>query len=263
MEPERDQLKDTYRLCGLGFAINGLAMVLLTIDTISHTIFFTEILRTFRVPDWFWLFETSGWKWLIGAPISWFSLLGTYLLWGRWLEPSWQRRAGLLVVLNLADLVIWSMQYTEELGLGPKFMGHDWLVINTAAAMAWAELALTASLAADVCAHLGAVEVQDSARATRALIASATIFWFLNFFQRTDWNAGWPLLQARFSLELVFLFTGVLFLRSIAVTKVMLLSLTAARECFREVREMDLADRAQDPLISRSEAETELLPGQA
>jgi hypothetical protein len=80
--------------------------------------------------------------WLVGAPITWGSLVGSYLLWGRWSEPSWQRRAGLLVLMNGFDLLTWFLHNAEALGLpsDPQLQRllteHAWFLTSLTRALA-------------------------------------------------------------------------------------------------------------------------------
>ena len=101
MEQEREQERQTYRLCRLGFAILSFALVIACLSTLL------TLLALLGGRPLVPLLQNSPlWKW-VDAPIVWGSLVGTYLLWGRWDNPSWQRRSGLLVVMGVVDVVLW------------------------------------------------------------------------------------------------------------------------------------------------------------
>ncbi len=119
MDLERERQRQTYQLCRLGFAILSLALLLACFSSLLYlTPFFVG-----RGPVvWFRQMSWSRW---IDAPIVWGSLVGTYLLWGRWSEPGWQRRAGLLVLMGLVDAVLWFLEHGADLGLRLSEVGHE------------------------------------------------------------------------------------------------------------------------------------------
>ena len=116
MEPEHEQRAADLQLCRLGFAILSFALVLAC---------FTEILEPARacsaapglvLPG---SADVGCWHW-IDAPVVWGSLIGTYLLWGRWSDPGWQRRSGLLMVMALVDAVLWLLDHGDDLACGQR-----------------------------------------------------------------------------------------------------------------------------------------------
>src|SRR3954471_19020951 len=110
MDQERDQQRRTYEICRLGFGIVSIALVLACLSTV---VWLTGQFVGRRAIAW--IIQTPLWRWL-DAPIVWGSLVGSYLLWGRWSEPGWQRRTGLLVLMCVCDAVLWFLDHGEALG---------------------------------------------------------------------------------------------------------------------------------------------------
>src|SRR3954470_15133152 len=98
MEQEREEQRRTYVLCRLGFAILSIALALACISwalSMAGFLLFPIVGRIRRSAFLYW----------VDPPLGWGSLVGTYLLWGRWSHPSWQSRSGLLLVMGLVDLI--------------------------------------------------------------------------------------------------------------------------------------------------------------
>src|SRR5262249_32730053 len=103
MDLEREKLRVTYQVCRLGFGLLTVALGLACFTSIL------PLLANFH-RDLFFLYIRilrSSWYPWISVPITWGGLVGVTLLWGRWDHPSWQRRAGLLLVMNLVDGALW------------------------------------------------------------------------------------------------------------------------------------------------------------
>lgn len=229
MDLEREQLQLRYRLCGLGFSIAGIALGLLCISSaLNLVVFLTGDM-------WLWnLQEQNWWAWLVGAPITCGALLGSYLLWGRWTDTSWQRRAGLLVLLNLFDFCIWAIYQGEMLGLRMGHLRHDWLINNLISAFGWIEFLLFVSLAAEVSAHLGMANATEAGRSASKFAIAGLFVSFLFFVTLTDWSAGWPLGPAIQGNPLAYLMLlGFFFLRTICSLQVAALCLVAGQYCRR------------------------------
>ena len=256
MDNERERERRTYQLCRLGFAILSISLVIACL---------TELLvlpRHFGVrpfvpglrSSWFWIW--------IDAPVVWGCLVGAYLFWGRWTHPGWQRRAGLLVLLSLADIVLWFLNHGDDLGLRLDQVGHEWLRYNLGPALGWAEFALIASLACDVMVHLGVEQAAETGKATRSLAATGAIIWMMYFCQLTNWHA-WPLMIRRpvpiaqtFLLDL-----GWTMIWTITLIQVTALAIAATRQCSNVIAEMDREDADRDPLKPVSERDFGLLSG--
>jgi hypothetical protein len=262
MDLEPELPRSRYRLCAAGFALTALAMGLLCLDAALHLLFLlTRDLRIAAIGDQSW------YTWLVGAPITWGSLIGSYLLWGRWSEPSWQRRSGLLVLMNGFDLLTWFLHNAEALGLpfDPQLQRllteHAWFLATLTRALGWAELAVCASLATDVLVHLERPGAPAAGQSARIFIAAGAAALVLSFLLQTDWdrNRLWPLARQPIMTPSIFLMTLVSsFLLTVSSLQVTALSFEASRFCRRLLAEWRQADqRPHDLLRSRSESESD------
>jgi hypothetical protein len=262
MDLEPETPRSRYHLCAAGFALTALALGLLCLDAALHLLFLmTRDFRIAAVGDHPW------YPWLVGAPITWGSLIGSYLLWGRWPEPSWQRRAGLLVLMNGFDLLTWFFHNAELLGLpsNPQLQRllaeHAWFLANLTHALGWAELAVFASLATDVLVHLERPGAPAAGQSARIFIAAGAVALVLSFLLQTDWdrNRLWPLASKRFVTPPIYLMIlASSFLLTVASLQVTALSFEASRFCRRLLAEWRQADQRQHDLLrSRSESESD------
>jgi hypothetical protein len=254
MDQEREQERQTYRLCRLGFGIISFALVIACFSTLLS------------LPGHFggraflpWLRNTTWWVW-VDAPVVWGSLIGSYLLWGRWNHAAWQRRAGLLVLMGLVDAVLWLSEHGQDLGLRTGDIGHPWLRQNIGQALGWAEFALMASLSCEVLIHLGVNQAAETGKATRSLAATGAVVWLLFFCLMTDWRV-WPLRLNRLSMETLLLDLGSTMIWTITLIQVTALSIAATRQCGEVLLEMEREDVHNDPLRSPSESFPSVLQG--
>jgi hypothetical protein len=256
-ETARERERLTYQLCRLGFGLLSVALVLACLET------FLDLPRQFGGrPLLPWLMHTSAWHWL-DVPIVWGSLIGTYFLWGRWNDPSWQRRTGLLLVMSMVDAILWGVRHAEELGLGLGDADHLWLRIHLGQALGWAEFALMASLSCDVMVHLGVVQAAETGRATRSLATTGASIWMALFLLRTDWAKGWPLQfrHNRFFFHGLLLDLGWNMIWTITLIQVTALAIAAARQCSAVLAEMALEDQQLDVFKPRSEDDFGIVSG--
>jgi hypothetical protein len=251
MDPERDEQRHCYRMCWAAFALLSVGHVLFCLDMTLELLAFPLIPGNRDLQG---LLSSPWWDYLVGAPITWISLVGSYLLWGRWLEPTWQRRAGLLVVMNLADAILWTLHHGDDLGLRLGGIGHEWFRYALARALGWAEFALMASLASDVAAHLGREDAAEAGTMARSCTFVGAALWGLWFFVTTDWHRGWPLARGpmRF-LELWLLMFGWQILLTVVLYQVTALCISACRLCGQELTAMAREDEQHDLLRSPSE----------
>jgi hypothetical protein len=253
---EREQLRKTYQLCGMGFGINAFALVLACFTS-------TVSLFSFIQPDLVrWINSLFWFKWL-EAPIVWGSLIGTTLLWGRWDHVSWQRRTGLLLLMCLVDVASWFVKHGPPIGLNAGDVGHEWLRDNLGEALGWGEFALLSSLSCDYLVHLGVDHARDSDKSTRSMAVTGALVWLLFFCQQTNWGAGWPLQHRRFGgLEAMLLWQGVLLIWTITLIQVTALVISATRQSSHVIAEIDHEDQENDLLRSRSDsrAASDLVP---
>jgi hypothetical protein len=249
MDLQREQERRTYSLCRLGFGFLAFALIVAAVTTlIAMPRFFI-----FR-PLFQGLMDSALWRWS-DTPVVWGSLIGVYFLWGRWTDPSWQRRSGLLLLMSIVDLVLWFLTHGESLGLRLGNFGHQWLRNHIGEALGWAEFALMASLTCDVLIHLGVPRAAETGRATRSLAATGALLWMLLFFQMTNWQT-WPLEGGRFrNIEMYLIFLGWNMIWTITLIQVTALTIAATRQCTAVIAEMDRQDQTHDLLKLPSEHE--------
>jgi hypothetical protein len=247
-DQEREQLRKTYQLCRVGFGIIAVALVLACLPSVLW------LFTTFDRAMVGWILDSRWYHW-IDTPIVWCSLIGTTLLWGRWNHPSWQRRAGLLLIMGLADIAIWFLDQGETLGFRHVELGGHWFRQNLGQALGWGEFALLSSLSCDYLVHLGIEHASDSDKSTRSMAVTGAMVWMLLFCQLTNWHAGWPLQQKLIrNLETLLLFHGFQLIWAITLIQVTALVISAAGQSSRVLAEMDREDNDLDPLRSRSDA---------
>lgn len=247
MDWDVEDERPRYRLCGTGFALLGLALGLLCIDgMLDLASLFTGH------PAVHALREDRLWTWLVGAPITWGSLIGSLLLLGRWPEATWRRRAGLLALMNSVDLVSWFLSHNEDLGLGLGRIPHPWLRMHVTMALGWAELSLIAALAGDVSTRLGMGPARDAARAARAFAIFGALAWGFWFLGQTRWSR-WPLGPRGLTPETLVAMVGSLLLLVVTSFQVTVLCILASRQCRQVVRDLNRQADGHDLLRSRSE----------
>jgi hypothetical protein len=252
MDLEREEVRRQYRLCRIGFAFVALGVGLLCLSDACFSAFL--LTGKWQILE---LLRTSWWDWLVGSPITWCTVVGSYFLWARAADPSWQRRAGALLVMNLIDLILWTISHEEPLGLRLGDLGNPWFRQALASGMGWVEFMLFASLAAELSAHLGKAEAPQAHLAARSVATIGLVFWLLSFLSQTDWKGGWPLVQQPPKppgLEPLLFLLGASVLTAITSFQVAALCLGASRQCARVLAEMDEQDGAHDLLSSRSES---------
>lgn len=252
MDEEREKQRQTYQICRLGFGVLSLTLGLACVSMV------VDLGGWFFVPMR-WIVHTPLWHWL-GVPIVWGSLLGAYLLWGRWSNSGWQARTGLLLLMCVVDAFLWLLEHGDELGLRLTDVGHEWLRMGIGQALSWPEFALIASLSCDLLAHLGVDQARDAGKATRSLAATGAVVWFLFFVEQTVWRLGWPLQRRGIdSLEALLLYFGFTMIWIIILIQVTALTMAASRQAAGIVREMDAEDATHDLLKPPSDGEFDLL----
>jgi hypothetical protein len=252
MDLEREELRKTYQICWQGFGILTIALGLA-----SLTAFLPLLWHVY--PDFCARIFAAKWYQWLDIPITWGSLLGVTMLWGRFNHPGWQRRVGLLLVMSLTDVGLWVLDHGVALGLAEGDFGHEWLRMNVGQALGWAEFALMAGLSCDYLEHLGVPYARESGKTTRSMAATGAVLWLLMFCERSDWRSGWPLVPHPFrSIEEYLLSQASHLVWAITILQVTILALSATRRSTEVLREMQLEDETNDPLKTRSEWTSEL-----
>jgi hypothetical protein len=256
MDFDREQLRRTYEVSRVGFGVLSLALALACVTSLVP-------LLGHLYPEFCLGLMRAKWYRSLDVPITWGSLLGVTMLWGRFEHPGWQRRVGLLLVMSLADAGLWLLDHGDALGLAEGNIGHEWLRGNVGQALGWAEFALMAGLSCDYLEHLGVEYARESGRSTRSMAAFGAILWLLLFCQRTNWSAGWPLAEHRIrSLEEYLLLQASNLIWTITLLQVTALVISAAKRSGRVLAEMQLEDESDDPFQPTSKPGEELdVPG--
>ena len=251
---EREQIRKTYQLCRLGFFFLAAALSVACFESLLDLV--GRFDHGHGLLTWIHGFDWYQW---LGTPITWASAIGAILLWGRWNHTSWQRRAGLFLLMNLADLVLWFIARSDTNVAGPGDFGHLWLRDSLGHALGWGEFALMSSLSCDYLVHLGVEHARDSDKSTRSMAATGAMLWLLLFCQRTDWGAGWPLQVHRLrGLEGRLLYHGSNLIWTITLIQVTALVISAVRQSTYVLHEMDKEDEEHDLLRPRSDASYDL-----
>lgn len=250
---EKPDLRPRYQLCKLGFALAAMALGLQCANLALVLSF-----QFFGLPEVGVLVQNPYWGLVVGTPISWGALVAALLLLGRWQHAAWNRRAGLLFLMNAIDVGLWASDNSRLLGLDLKLLEDPWLRYALSA-LQWFELMLFASLAAEVAAHLGRTEASDSSRLVRSLASIGVIFWFLILLNCSSWLPGrGPVFRIQ-SLEIYLLLLGSHALLGITAFQVTILCSQAGRECQRLLVELAArSDQGDELLRSRSESSDDL-----
>lgn len=257
MDLERDERRYRYRFCRAGFALLALGLAFLCLDAcgvLGFLLTFDPRIRAAIRSEW--------WDWFVGAPIPWATLIGSYLLWGRSTDASWQRRAGVLVLLNASDVVSWAIAHNAQLGLGLEELRHEWLLTQITSGLGWVEYMLIVSLAVEMTRELGKRSDADAGMATQTLATIGLVFWLISFVTRTDWTQ-WPLVEKQFvpaKLPVILLIgLGMNLLTTITAFHVTAHCISAYRQCSLALAYIDAEEHASDELLrSRSETSADM-----
>lgn len=250
---EFDDPRSRYQLCRVGF---GICAVVLILQGGNLACLLAAVFGD--IPRLAALMQEPRWHWIIGTPITWGAVIGSYLLWGRWTEPSWQRRAGLLLLMNLIDGGLWVVEHGADLGLRQGDLRHTWLVDQIGSGQQWFELMLLASLATDLATRLGKAEAAETGRIARSLATAGAVLWVIVLVTTTDWARGWPFHVRPLTLETLLLRCAGVFVLILTDFQVIILCVLAARQSGVHLRALAKADLGHDLLRSRSETEDDL-----
>jgi hypothetical protein len=251
--PLEDPLLPRLRLSRLALDLTALALCLLCVSNLFEFIapffgFGGAVNRILGHPLW---------TWGVGPAITFGSLLGALLFLGRWDEPSWRRRALLLVLLDAVDALLWLLVHSQALGLTQDGFVHRWLVELITLGSGWFELYLAAALAQSILTRIDGEEADEVSGSILVLATIGGMLWALLALTETDWI--WPLkpkpaLPGRpinFQLHLLLLVS--ILLQTILTYQVTLLCLTTSRRCKYFIRGRVAELEHHDLLKSRSE----------
>lgn len=251
MEWEQPDPSRPYRVCRRGFALLGLGLGLLWLSDVASLAFSFGLF-----PAYGHLRGTRLWTWGVDFPITATTLLGSLTLLGCWPLASWNRRVGLLVLMNTVDFVTWLLTRSEEIGvvLVPGIGDHAWLILLLTLGLGWFELMLGASLAADVSAHLWNTSAGAAGRGVQVSALMGAVLWAVIVVVRTDWEV-WPITPVPRRPDLALLMLLQTLLQAIATFQLTALCLHASRQCSEHVQRLEQRETSHDLLRSRSETE--------
>ncbi len=241
---EPKDLRPRYRTARAGFVLSGLGLSMLALDMSC------ELLAIFgRNLNLWHLRFTPIWHWVVAAPLTWGTFLGSLLLLGRFDDSGWKRRSVLLFLMNTFDLVVWCLDNAEVLGLhsGPPFKANPMLQV-AGPFMNLIELLLFAGLARDVCTHLGRSDAIAPYLATRAAVGIATSLQIIVTLNEVDFAGGWPWKIQQNGDPMIFLawLASQIGLTAAAYFTVFLMAL-ACQQCSWMVRDLNQQYREDDP----------------
>ena len=232
----------------LGFAVLGGGLIVASLFTLGWLLAFMTGQRAL-------LLTILGWEFPQQTVVVFSTLVGAFLLCGAWPDEGWRRRSGVMLMLFLGDLVLWSVDHATRLGLVDTPFGHDYFRNALGQAIGWWEFALIASLGSRMAAHLGESRAVDLGRAVRSLNLVGAVVWFAYFFIHTDWTTPlWPLRERPLNLEVFYLHLIATFLQATVLVQVTMLTFFAAKTCGRADRARRVEHAADESFVSRSEA---------
>jgi hypothetical protein len=244
---EFEDPKPRYRLCKIGFTLGAIALGLqcasITINVVALFGGVDELRQLIANPTW---------DLLIGTPITWSALIGSVLLVGRWDEPRWKRRAGLLLMMNAVDLAFWTSDNARYLGFAIPELQNPWFR-HVGGVLQWFELMLFAGLAGDVLAHLGKERTTEAVVAARSFALVGLTLWAVQLLSFTDWRAGWPPQFLPLRADSLLLALGSMVILALTAFQGTLLNARAGRECSALLRQLAQTEQSHELLESRSE----------
>jgi hypothetical protein len=249
LEQERERQRRSYSASWIGFALITLMFVVSTLFQCANLLLmlsgqFRNVGNLLGIDSFDFYYSTFR---------TWTRLLGCLMLWSAWNEPSWRRRSGLLVMMSMADVVLWSTEHGVRLGFLEGAPGHDFFRQSLYLALGWPRFALFASLAANFAEHVGYARAGEFAKAVIRTSMTGGIVWFLYFLYAIDWTRPWPLVARRFDHDLILLYLSFIVLSTMCLVQSTLLCALATRSAGMALREMRNEDkRAHDPWTAES-----------
>ena len=243
LDDERDSRRRSYRLSGIGFSIYAFSLTVSSVLSVGML----YLIFSGQVPDFARLLGIDHFRFYFGAFRVWTRLVAAFFLCAAWSEVPWRRRSGFLVVLTLADVVLWAVENGESLGLTLGPPGHEAFYSSLYMALVWPKFGLIAALAGDFNAHVGSNNAEKLTKAARGTATTGAVLWFFYFLEHIDWTGGWPLRWRPPTMNLVLFEMGTLVMSTICLLQTTLLCFSAGRSAGQALREMAAEEKRFDP----------------
>ena len=244
LEPERDRRRRSYRACWIGFALYGVGLAAAAVVAISTLL----LLFTGQIADLGYWLGIDSFDFRFESVRTWERLLACLALAAAWpTDAGWRRRAGLLLLMAIGDVVLWAVVHGDALGVADKPTAHLVFCHHLRTALGWSRFLLIANLSADLARHAGMPRADEFGKAARSTAVTGAALWFVYFLGRIDWRRPWPLAERRLTLDALHLLMASEMISALCLIQASLLTLLAGRAAARALREMADEDRAFDP----------------
>jgi hypothetical protein len=236
MEPT-ETLRDVsarYALCRLALGLAAVSCTIMTIDAAGHASPFF-----LRDPKLLQFFLDPNWALVAGSVLTWCALLGSLLFVGRWNEPNWRRRSGLMLLISVACLGMWVVRHAGLFGLIRGEAPYVQLRMQVTLGLRWIWMLLLIDLSADVAEHLGLASARRDRAAARVAVFVAVLFWGLVVLLVLPDILELPIRHGPMRLrQLMLPLVGHILTRCAACFLTTITALSAARECSRILKEL-------------------------
>lgn len=250
-ERDRGRLRQSYRSCWIGFSLYGLFLAAGSIEAIA-TLFLQFAGLNPHLGYWLGI-NPYDFDFGFNMVRTWERLLACFALAAAWpAVPLWRRRAGLLLVMAIADVALWSVTYSVPLGLASEPTRHLVFCHYLSMALGWSRFLLVANLASDFAAHAQIPRAAEFGSAARKAATTGAALWFGYFLLRINWRHPWPLVERRLTFDAFQLFMACRVLNLLCLVQATFLTLLASRAASQSLRQMAREDEGYDPWASPS-----------
>jgi hypothetical protein len=239
LENDRDRQRRSYYLSWIGFA---LITVWLMVSALYRTAYLLLIFTGHPPNVGRWL-GVDTIEFTCITIWVWSRSIGSLFLWSAWPETTWKRRAGLFVMMSMADVGLWATQYCVQLGIRDQPADHEFVRMSLSMALGWARLILVAGLAGNFAEHVGYRRAQEFVKGATTTASTGAILWFFYFISQVNWTRPGPLVPVAMDSSLIMLLLTTYVVMTICTIQLTLLSLLATRESMEAIRAMRQEDR--------------------
>jgi hypothetical protein len=235
LECEREAQGRGYRACWVGFSLYAFNLVVASlIQTATLFLFFTGQNPNLAV----WL-RIDAVQFDLGLDTlqAWVRLLACLSLVGAWpANPGWRRRAGLLLMMAIGDVILWGVFNAVPLGLASEATRHMVFFRYLRTTLGWSRFLLVASLASDFARHAGMPGADEFGKAARSTATTGAAVWFIYFLSRIQWSQPWPMAERRMTFEVFHLLIAGEVIKLLCLIQAGLLALLASRAASAALR---------------------------